>query len=85
MKTIWKFKLEATDTQTVSGPNIHPLSVGEQDGSLMMWATVDTSEPIRDITVHICGTGIPVDCDNLNFMGTVPLSYGGFVFHIFWS
>lgn len=94
MRTIYKFQLALTDTQTFPiSPTHKILSVGEQNGQLVLWAVIETDEPFSDSAViEIRGTGHPIcEEDNLidlykyyNFIGTVQ-SFNGLVWHIFHS
>lgn len=84
MKTIYKYKLKQVDTQTVKMPNdAQILSVGEQDGELMLWARVDTANEKEARKIEIYGDGArALDEHELSFIGTVQMS-AGLVWHIF--
>jgi len=84
MKTIWKYPLDITDAQVLDIPMYsEPLSVGSQDGKLVLWVLVDPDNDLRPCTIWIRGTGH--DAMGLNrrhFVGTAQMD--GFVWHVFW-
>ena len=88
---IYKYVLEITDRQVIEIGKQYatPLSVGEQNGKLVMWAVVEDDFAKRgligndnyEIVVDIIGTGR--NCEtNKRFLGTVVMSYG-LVWHVF--
>ncbi len=88
MLSIWKFPLEITDAQTIKMPaGAELLSVGEQNGTLCLWAKVDPNKEIVEKNIRIFGTVHPVPKDDfendkeLSFIGTVQI--GSFVWHVF--
>ena len=85
MRTIWKFKLEITDTQVVSMPDgAVVLSVGlDPFGDLCLWAVVDPSRPKKPESFTIFGTGNPAPntLDRRGFIGTVVMK--SFVWHVY--
>lgn len=84
--TIYKYPLAITDGQWIKtgGRNARPLSVGEQDGRLVMWVALEphAENDERELFVTIIGTGNPVDSINGQFIGTVQMS-NGLVWHVF--
>jgi hypothetical protein len=62
MKAIWKFSLEAKDSE---GPFVdvkmprgaHPYFVGLQGAGLFVWAMVDTEAPLETVRFAVVGTG----------------------------
>lgn len=85
MKAIYKYPLTIADTQAVDMPiGAEALSVQLQ-GSICLWARVETSLPSALRTVRMYGTGH--DCSDLpatsQFIGTVQLNGGNLVFHVF--
>ena len=83
MRTIWKFPLEVTDTQTIEIPRGYRfLHLGLFDGHICLWCEVITESPKVKRTFWIFGTGkvIP-DHLHLAYKGTVPT--GSFVWHVF--
>ena len=89
MKTIYKYPLQLLDTQEVKLPKwCTPLSAQMQNGEIVMWALVDTAEPLVSAMVTIIGTGdenIPhsfyVGREHNLFLGT--LQDRSFVWHVF--
>lgn len=85
MKTVFKYTLAITDHQEITLPKgAQPLSVGIQNGHLMLWCLVDDQADLampRDVYVH--GTGHKVDDIPLQYLGTVMLNGGALVFHVF--
>ena len=89
MKT-YKYELLIEDRQRiyVGDKDVRPLSVGEQNGKMVMWAWVReglfTEEYNNYVTVDIVGTGNPYNGDMAieNFVGTVIMSYG-LVWHVY--
>lgn len=83
MKTIWKWQLERTDQQTIRMPQgAAILSASKQNGSLTIWAEVETDSPTEDRTVFIVGTGNPKPTTG-RFIASV--FDGPFVWHVFES
>ena len=80
---IYKYELQITDEQTVEMPRgARLLSVQMQRERLMLWAVVNTNEPIRSRVIRIHGTGIAISPEhNYAFIGTV--QDGPFVWHVF--
>lgn len=82
MRTIWKFVLRITDEQSIDMPEGGcPMSVGEQNGNLVLWAEVDASRPTRAFPIRIVGTGNPFSGEVIH-IGTVPMS-NGLVWHVY--
>jgi len=86
MKTIWKYPLEITDSQTVEAPEgAEFISVIEQNGMPTLYAIVNP-HAVRKASygVQIRGTGHPIESTLLpsyRFLGTVQTDK--FVWHIF--
>ena len=84
MKSIYKYKLNIVDEQTIKGNIDYILCAKEQDGGLCIWAVVNSELTEKEITIRIVGTGHPFpDEGYCVFIDTVVVSYGGFVWHIF--
>ena len=85
MKTIYKYPLEITDYQYVRLPiRSKIISVGNQNGRLVLWAMVDTSQTEYDRSVIIKGTGNPIESEELTgytYIGTVQIAW--LVWHVF--
>lgn len=82
---IHKFILAITDEQMVEVGDRYAraLSVGEQDGQLVLWAAVDPSHASDAgvLIIRIYGTGNPHSLRG-RFIGTVQMT-DGLVWHIF--
>lgn len=91
MKTIHKFELydhvlARKDGQTLQLPESAViLSVQLQQGTLCVWALVDTERPLKDRKFIMVGTGQP--CDHLAasaiHVGTFQFLQGALVLHLF--
>lgn len=57
MTNIYKYPLELTVQQTISGSIIKVLDIQLQNNEPYMWAMVDTDSPETEITVFLVGTG----------------------------
>ena len=84
---IWKFELQVTDAQRVIMPEgAKLLSVGDQRGTLCLWALCDPSAGLEDRHIEIVGTGNPISQEvgiGRRFIGTVLME--PFVWHVFES
>lgn len=58
------------------------LSVGEQNGALMLWAAVDPDKPTGQRVIHVVPTGTPIRVATRTLIGNVQMR-NGLVFHIF--
>lgn len=82
MMTIWKFPISIIDEQTVDMPiGAKILSVKMRDGTICIWAIVDTNAKNEQRKIGIVGTGNLFWCFNCDFLGTV--IDGPFVWHVF--
>jgi hypothetical protein len=84
MKTIWKYQLETTGTQYFEMPLMaNVIHVSEQDGTLMLWATVEEDAPRELRTFYVRGTGQPLTGEEHIHLGTVVTNGGQLVWHVF--
>ena len=83
MKTVWKFPI--LPGETVEMPlGAEVISIGEQGAGCVLWALVDSDEPIRTKrSFVVAGTGHTIDKPLGRFIGTVQFR-NGLVFH-FWE
>lgn len=83
---IWKFGLTTEREQSVPMPTgARILSVGQQQGGLMLWALCDPNVEFSDRHVYVVATGSFADMAKVgaaDFKGTVQMP-GGLVWHIF--
>lgn len=83
MKAIWKYKLAIAHTQTLTTPGESTiLSVGEQNGDLVLWVMVEP-ESRKDafFIIDILGTGQATFGAPRQFINTVQI--GDMVWHVF--
>lgn len=88
MNTVWKYKLENVDQQTIEIPlPARLLSVMEQDDDIVLYSVVDNDKDIPTIRVDILikGTGdfIENNIGLYTFLGTVKL-YGKEIWQVFY-
>jgi hypothetical protein len=87
MKTIWKFELAVTDSQTVMMPEgAHVLCIQVQGGGDVpqIWAAVDTEAERVRRHFRTFGTGHPLSGMNApHYVGTYQIRGGTLVFHVF--
>jgi hypothetical protein len=84
MKTIWKYQLpRIPHTRFVLPRGAEIIHVGAQEGTLFLWALVDTEARPEAREIMLIGTGIPwPDLPRLHrHLGTVQLEE--FVWHVF--
>ena len=91
MKTIYKYDIMEPRDGIIEGPITKILHAGEQNGSIKVWAEVDTKAPNRKFSFIPVGTGWNLDLENgtslidsYNYLSTVMLSGGKFVFHVYY-
>lgn len=85
MITIWKYKLETTDTQYIQMPkNSKLLTVQVQNGEPCLWCLVEDIDYLVAREIRIVGTGHSIE-DNFNgtYIGTYQMFEGMGVFHVF--
>lgn len=87
-KKIFKFELSLVNYFTFRSPGgregITPLSVGEQNGKLFLWAIVDAFADDGQVSFCIRGTGHQLDGSEGDFVGTCQMS-DGLVWHVFFE
>lgn len=83
MKTIWKYTLNTTDTQSIELPVMSQILTAQlQNAKLQLWALVDSEEDRREyITIRIYGTGHSIHKENLEYINT--FQEASLVFHVF--
>jgi hypothetical protein len=89
MNTIFKYKLENIDQQTIEIPlPARILSVIEQDDDIMLYSVIDDDKDVPKIPVDISikGTGDVVESGIglYTFLGTVKLFNGNEIWHVFY-
>lgn len=89
MLTIYKYPLQIADVQTVMVPeDAEPLSVQLQGDVLCLWMLVDPEAAALPRTIHIRGTGHPIEGVGEHgligdYVGTVQMAGGLLVWHVF--
>lgn len=80
---IFKYQLEALDNEVAMPIDSVILSVGEQNGEVVMWAMVNEASTagIRKITVVGTGWGLKNSMTRRHYLGTVQV--GAYVWHVF--
>lgn len=86
MKTIWKYTLNVTGSQSIQMPILaEMLTIQLQNKELQLWVLVDQSgnpDKLEEfVTIHIYGTGHPIDKEYLEYINT--FQEGDLVFHVF--
>lgn len=89
MNTIWKFKLENIDQQTIEIPlPAKILSVVEQNDDIMLYSVVDNDKDVPKIPVDILIKGAGDFVENniglYTFLGTVKLFINEEIWHVFY-
>ena len=84
MQTVHKFRLSPGNPVTVEMPNLaHIIHVGTQDDGPVLWAWVDTDQPMTQREYYVFGTGHPMPSEpQLHHIGTCQTE-SGFVWHVF--
>jgi hypothetical protein len=82
-KAVWKFELPSviTDVQMPIGAEI--LDVQVRHGVVCLWALVDINAPRTTRVFQYYGTGHTLEPNPGRYIGTVQMSDGYLVFHIF--
>ena len=83
-----EYPLKVADQQYVEMPyGAQILSAHVQAGQICLWALVDPEQPPEQRSVVVLGTGHPAPSfiGRMLFIGTVLLSGGSLVFHVFAS
>ena len=87
IKSIWKYKLEMVDSQTIEIPvGSDLLTIQIQNGEPFMWFLVDVLAERQKITFETWGTGRLIEYkkgENREYLGTYQLNNGELVFHVF--
>lgn len=83
MKTIYKYELKTTDTQSILvHKGAKPLAIQLQNGIPHIWLLIDIEANPEFREIRIYGTGHPItDTNNFDYLGTY--QYEKLVFHAF--
>jgi len=84
MESIWKFKLEVADSQTVKMPeDAEIICVQIQHGEICVWVKVNIEAPKEDKVFKMYGTGHEHAFIEGKYVGSVQQMNGQLVWHIF--
>jgi len=84
MKTIWKFKIPQCERSSIEMPkDAKILAVGNQYEVVCLWAEVDPKNDTVSRMFRIIGTGHSVPDELLEYIGTVQMTGGNFIWHIY--
>lgn len=85
MFSIWKYPLSPREIQDISMPEgAEILTVQNQNENICIWAKVDPNAPKVLRTFAVYGTGWDIVTNaSMEYIGTVQLSRGEFVYHVF--
>ena len=84
MKTIWKFDVPIQDDFSILMPDgAKILKLDLQFGEPKIWALVDPDNEKKERFFIGRGTGHPMNETNICYVGTVVMTEGRFVFHLF--
>ena len=83
MKTIYKYSIKVTDKQEIQIPcNAKIIHVGlDPQGVPCLWAEVDTTAPMKPVSVFIVGTGNPMPHVAHTHFGS--FIQGPFMWHVY--
>ena len=93
MRTIYKYDIVAAHDSIIEGPITKLLTAQIQNGTIVVWAEVDTEGPNRKFEVFPIGTGWPLDpplnrkcvLDTHTYLSTVQFAGGSLIFHIYYA
>lgn len=80
--TVWKFVIADPETPVRMPEGAEVLHVAEQRGQVCLWALVEPTARQVDRRFVIAGTGHPLPAHRGRFVGTVLISGGALVFHV---
>lgn len=82
MKTVWKFPIKFIPEQTISIPeDFEPVKVGMQEGEMVFWALVETSNKKVNLDIHMYATGEKIRQEYKWYLDTFQVE--GYVWHFF--
>lgn len=82
-RTIWKYEIEITDSQTISLPSQHKIIHFGLDPNQVpcIWAEVNPTNSVVNVEIRLVGTGHPIDFNHFSYLGSFNQSV--FVWHIY--
>lgn len=84
MAEIWKYTLQPR-TRVPMPKGAKVLCAREQAGNVCIWAEVDPTAPKENRAFEVFGTGHEMADQPRTYIGTVVLSGGALVFHVYES
>ena len=76
MRTVWKFELKVGMNKIKIPTVSEMLTVGEQEGKIMMWAEVDSKDKETERVFLVVGTGEEIGEDlALDYMGSTKVEH----------
>lgn len=86
-RRVFRYRLDLAEAPTLDLPaGAEVVSVApprDLSSSLDLWAVVDPDRATVKRHFRIAGTGHPLPDDAARFLGTVPMSQGSVIFHVF--
>lgn len=79
--TIWKYTLEHGHNTFLLPKGAKILHVGQQNGTVCLWARVDPEQEQEKRVFRFVGTGHPLNCTDITYLGTA--HDDPFVWHVF--
>ena len=84
MYRVWKFPLDVGENKLEMPRNPKFLHLGEQHGTIMVWALVATNQPVAIVQVDVIATGHVAPSENEGMhIGTIQMKGGTYVYHVF--
>lgn len=86
MKSIYKYKLKAQESNILEIKSNNILSAIEQGNEIMVYALIDDSIDAKKYEINVYGTGQEIlkeDIDSYTFLNTVKVDWC--VFHVFYK
>lgn len=82
--TIYRYPIAISDNITLMLPKGAQLLTAQvQHGIPRVWALVDPTAPAEPRRLYVYGTGHPTQSGSQRYLGTMQLSGGMLVFHVF--
>lgn len=82
MRTIHKYVLSDVTNEVPTFEGARFLHVANQADQITVWAEVETLTRECTRVVHVVGTGQPVPTGPVDYIGSVLMAGGVFVFHV---
>lgn len=89
MKTVWKYKIDMTQLQTLQIPGEAKILSLQKQGNrseddMFLWCLVDTDKPMETRTFLLVETGDTLDeFPKAEYVATMQFIRGAYVYHLF--